>query len=364
MNVFALSFAVMLVLVLLELLALHYWRKTPIPWREIIFNLNSGHIVMWMLRGVEVAAYALLLQYANLHLTDQLPQAGQWAFAFIAWDLSFYCMHRAHHCWAWLWAIHVVHHQGEHFSLSLGARNSWYSSLTSLLFTAPLALLGVSVEMFVAVSSFHYAVQLYNHNALVGRSGWLDRVLVTPSNHRVHHAVHPIYINKNFGGTLLLWDKLFGSYQAERDDVALEYGVAGHHAPCLNPAWASNPWLQKLTRCGSAYSRGFGDKKIPDSCIATAGVLLFLMVIYFVDAMVGMALSQKLGFFTCLVVGTIFIAGMSEDKRWGWLGWIVLTFVTPLLCGRGLEMRPFAAWTLFALLFGHGLWTLQVKERV
>ncbi|MEG1328241.1 MAG: fatty acid hydroxylase family protein, partial [Janthinobacterium sp.] len=119
MNPFALSFLIMLAFVLAELLILKWVRKTPVPWKDVIFNLNSGHILMWVFRGVEVAAFALLLRHVNLHLVDQWPVVAQWVFAFFAWDLCFYWMHRLHHKIPLLWAVHVVHHQGEHFNLSL-----------------------------------------------------------------------------------------------------------------------------------------------------------------------------------------------------------------------------------------------------
>ncbi|AVG17405.1 hypothetical protein CFN79_16885 [Chromobacterium vaccinii] len=360
MNVFALTFSVMLAVVLLELLALRHWRREAIPWREIIFNLNSGHIVMWVFRGVEVAGFGLLLQYANLHLVDRLPVSWQWVFAFVAWDLSFYCMHRAHHTWRIFWAVHVVHHQGEHFSLSLGIRNSWYSSLTSFLFVAPLAVLGLPLEMFVAASSFHYAVQLYNHNAFVGKSGWLDRVLVTPSNHRVHHATHPVYLNKNFGGTFLIWDKLFGSYQPERDDTPLHYGVNGT-SPGYNPFWASNQGLQAWFRRRFAPS-GRRAMRMPAAYIATGGILLFGMVIYYVERVAGWDAIGQWSVFACLVAGTIAIGGMSDERRWGWTGWLALTLAMPALCAGLFDMRDGWALALLALLLVHGLAGLRFRE--
>nr|WP_199066544.1 sterol desaturase family protein [Chromobacterium sp. ASV5] len=362
MNVFALTFLVMLAMVLLELFALRYWRQENIPWREIIFNLNSGHIVMWIFRGAEVAGFDLLLNHANLHLVDRLPVVWQWIFAFIAWDLSFYCMHRAHHTWRAFWAVHVVHHQGEHFSLSLGIRNSWYSSLTSFLFVAPLAMLGLPLEMFVIASSFHYAVQLYNHNAFVKKSGWLDKVFVTPSNHRVHHAMHPLYINKNFGGTFLIWDKLFGSYQAELDDIPLCYGVAGDTSS-YNPFWASNQALHTWMGCRlSAKWLSNCPIRVSSSYIAAAGILLFCMVIYYVNEVEMWNFPSQLSVAACLTIGTIAIGGMSDGKRWGWICWLALTLIMPALCIGLFDMRDTWALSLLSLLFCHGLAGLRLKD--
>lgn len=169
MNAFALPLALMLGCVLLELAALKWWRGQPLPWRDVILNLNSGHVLMWLCRGVEVAGFTWLYSHASLHWADGWHPVAGWAFTFVAWDLGFYWLHRMHHKLGFLWAIHAVHHEGEHFNLSLGVRNAWLSSLTSLPFFVPLALLGVTPEMFVAVSGLHYSVQFYNHCGLVGR---------------------------------------------------------------------------------------------------------------------------------------------------------------------------------------------------
>src|SRR5699024_3092268 len=111
-----------------------------------------------------------------------------------------------------LWAVHVVHHQGEHFNLSLGIRNSWYSSLSDLPFIIGLAVIGVPLPVFIIVSSMHYGIQFYNHNGLMGEFDWLKRFIVTPSYHRIHHAMAPVYRNRNFAGTFVFWDRLFGTH--------------------------------------------------------------------------------------------------------------------------------------------------------
>ncbi len=352
MNFFAISFLVMLCLVLIELAILKWAGKQTAPWKEIIFNLNSGHILMWVFRGIEVLGFGLVLQHLSLHWVDQWPVAWQWVFAFIGWDFCFYWMHRMHHKLPIFWAVHVVHHQGEHFNLSLGIRNSWYSSLTSFLFVAILAVLGVPLEIFIAVSSFHYSVQFYNHNALVGKSGWLDKIMVTPSNHRVHHGMDPIYINKNFGGTLLIWDKLFGTYQAERDDVPLRYGVSGS-VSSNNPLWANNSPLQKFVQTHLPSLQNLTKLTIPDGYIGSGGVIIFGMVIYYVNADAGISGWQQFFLFALIFLATVAIGGMSDERRWGLQGWIALA-VLPLVyvLHFGLynpwALALFSAWLLHA----------------
>ncbi|MFM9434916.1 sterol desaturase/sphingolipid hydroxylase (fatty acid hydroxylase superfamily) [Janthinobacterium sp. CG_23.3] len=356
MSMFALSFVAMLAFVLAELLVLRFARRQAIPWREVIFNLNSGHILMWVLRGVELGAFALLLAHANLHIVDRWPPAAQWAFAFVGWDFCFYWMHRLHHKLPIFWAVHVVHHQGEHFNLSLGVRNSWYSSLTSLLFVAVLAVLGVPLEIFLLVSSFHYSVQLYNHNGLVNKSGILDRFLVTPSNHRVHHGIDPRYLNKNFGGTLLVWDKLFGTYQPELDGVPMQYGVPGMVATD-NPLWASNGalfgWVRRRfpgRRDGA--SPGFA---VPELFIGIGGVILFALVIYYVDNEGRYPAARQLLLFALIFAGTIALGGLSDGRRWGALGWAAIALALPLTFIGGYGVREPWGLCWLALLLAHGL---------
>ncbi len=346
MNVFALSFLAMLLLVLAERVWLQRRKRRVASWRYLVLNLNSGHVVMWAFRGVELLGFALVLQHASLGWVGHWPPVGQWLFAWLAWDLCFYWMHRLHHTMPLLWAVHQVHHAGEHFDLSLGVRNSWYSSLSSFPFMVVLAVVGVPLEVFVVVSSLHYSVQFYNHNAVVGRSGWLDRVMVTPSNHRVHHGTHPLYINKNFGGTLLLWDKFFGSYQAERSDIAMQYGLvkSAHIATATatatkapvaasgNPVWANHPALQAWWQGRLSVVRRSAHAALPvsDGYIGVGGVLLFVLVIAYVNAQAQLSGVSQALLFGALVLGTVALGGQSDGRRWGGCLWVAVMTCMPV----------------------------------
>jgi linoleoyl-CoA desaturase len=382
MNVFAFSFAVMLALVLVERLVLVRLQRGTAPWQEVVLNLNSGHILMWVFRGVEVAAFAWVLQHASLHWVSRWPVVLQWGFALLAWDLCFYWMHRLHHRWPLLWAVHSVHHEGEHFGLSLGVRNSWFSSLSNFPFVLPLAVLGVPLEVFVVVSSLHYGVQFYNHNALVGRSGWLDRWLVTPSNHRVHHGTHAAYIDKNFGGTFLLWDKLFGSYQAERDDIPLQYGVVGRSVKSYNPLWANLRRWQPLraAHTGALAQQLASRWAASDRYAGSGGVLLFALVIGYVAHAPQWAGAMQVLVFALIFAGTLALGAWSDRQPAGWVAWAVLPALAAGVLGAvalsgvptGLAtslqhttspwlISLFGAWTLHALA---GLWPMgQAQPR-
>lgn len=111
--------------IILEASILQFIKKIDVNWREIIFNLNSGHIILWLFHGLEVLCFNYFYTHFSLNLFEHLPVVFMWLFAIFSWDLGFYWLHRLHHKVPFLWAIHVVHHQDESFNLSLAMRNSW-----------------------------------------------------------------------------------------------------------------------------------------------------------------------------------------------------------------------------------------------
>jgi len=161
-----------------------------------------------------------------------------WALALLAFDFCYYWAHRFGHEISVLWAAHAVHHQSEDYNLSTALRQTSTGFLFSWVFYLPLFLLGMPFEVFVTVNALDLIYQFWVHTQLVGKLGWLDRVLVTPSNHRVHHAQNAMYIDKNYGGILILWDRMFGTFQEELDDQPVIFGVRKPLAN-WNPLWAN-----------------------------------------------------------------------------------------------------------------------------
>lgn len=364
MSAYAASFLVMIIMVLAEIVILKYFRGKPIPWLEIIANLHSGQVVLWLFRGVEIVAFGWLLEVFSLQWVSNWSVPVQWLFAFVAWDFCFYWMHRLHHQVPFLWSIHSVHHQGEDFNLTLATRNSWYSSLSNFPFIAVLALLGVPLEIFVVVSSIHYSVQFYNHTALVGKSGFLDRVLVTPSNHRVHHGVHPMYIDRNFGGTLLLWDKLFGSYQVERDDIATRFGLR-QTVFSYNPFWFNHKRLFDYFNGASGSFNRVPLTCLPSGFIGCAGVLLFLLVIYYVNEQGRASALSEWSFFTALILASFSLGGMADKRKWGLFMWVGFCFLFPIYVALALKLSSTVLWLILSALClssVYGLWLYLDKK--
>lgn len=327
---FTLVLSIMLITVLIEIAILKLMKGEPIPWHEIIFNLNSGQLILWILRGVEVLLFSLVLRYANLHILDVCSKQFVYLFAFICWDLGFYWMHRMHHKIPLLWSVHAVHHHGEHFSLSLALRNSWYSSLTNLPFIIWLAILGVPVDVFVIVSSIHYSIQFYNHTALVKNSGILDKLMITPLNHRVHHAEHPIYRDKNFGGTFIWWDKIFGTFQAPVNNIPMQFG-SKMSVTTFNPLWAnSGQTLARLVKKGLAKKPDLRSY-FPGRYVGIAGVLFFIMTINYVRLENILSFDAKVIYMIWLWLATITLGATSDGTPMAGMLLCILCLLAPIM---------------------------------
>ena len=139
--------------------------------------------------------------------------------ALMFYDLCYYWLHRAGHVVALFWAAHVVHHQSQHYNLSTALRQTSSGMLFGWIFYLPMAVAGVPPTVFGIVLLIDLLYQFWVHTEQVGKLGWFDRVFCSPSNHRVHHAVNDGYLDKNYGGILVLWDRLFGSFQEEKDET-------------------------------------------------------------------------------------------------------------------------------------------------
>ncbi|MGN2242764.1 sterol desaturase family protein [Frateuria sp. GZRR33] len=161
-----------------------------------------------------------------------------WVVALLAYDFLYYWLHRAGHEVNILWAAHVVHHQSEHYNLSTALRQTGSGVLLGWLFYLPMALAGIPTEVFAVVALIDLLYQFWVHTEQVGRLGWFDRVFCSPSNHRAHHAVNDRYLDRNYGGILIVWDRLFGTF-VEEDDA--DPPVYGTRAPLRswNPLWAN-----------------------------------------------------------------------------------------------------------------------------
>ena len=176
--------------------------------------------------GLSLAAPLLLWVYQHRVATLALATPPQWVLLFLLQELAYYAYHRAAHRVRWFWATHAVHHSPNELTLATALRLGWTGQVSgSAIFFAPLVALGFDPRAVGAVLALNLLYQFWLHNTWMPRLGPLEWVLNTPSHHRVHHASNPEYLDCNYGGVLIVFDRLFGSFVAERADVAPRYGL-------------------------------------------------------------------------------------------------------------------------------------------
>jgi sterol desaturase/sphingolipid hydroxylase (fatty acid hydroxylase superfamily) len=184
---------------------------------------------------------------------------GHWLLAILLYDFLYYWFHRISHERQFFWGSHVVHHQSEDYNLSTALRQTSTSFLTTWVFYIPCFFLGMPISMFVSIASAHLIYQFWVHSQHIPKLGVFEWLMVSPSNHRVHHAQNADYIDKNYGGLLIIWDRLFGTYKAEDEKQQAIYGIrvplqswnpiwANLHifAGMLRDIWHTNRWSDKF----------------------------------------------------------------------------------------------------------------------
>ena len=172
---------------------------------------------------VIVSYEALYNQVALIHIESNLLVI---ALSFIALDFASYWHHRLAHKVNIFWNRHVIHHSGEEFNLATALRQSMSKFVSmGFIFLFPAALLGLPPKVIAVVAPLHLFLQFWYHTIHIGKLGFLEYIIVTPSQHRVHHAINPIYIDKNLSGIFCVWDRMFGTFQEELDEEPCVYGV-------------------------------------------------------------------------------------------------------------------------------------------
>jgi alkylglycerol monooxygenase len=205
------------------------WRKgnDTVRTNDMLSSLSSGmtNVTKDVLGlSVVIISYGwLLTKVAMVHVPSGW---ATYLIAFIALDFAGYWVHRIAHEYNLFWNNHIVHHSSEEFNLACALRQS-ISSIVKIfaLFLLPAAFLGVPQEVIAIVAPLHLFAQFWYHTQHIGRMGLFEKIIVTPSHHRVHHAINAEYLDKNYGQIFIFWDKLFGTYQEEMPNVPAVYGV-------------------------------------------------------------------------------------------------------------------------------------------
>jgi len=203
---------------------------------SIALGMISRFPVMLNL-GVQSVIFVYISSYLNLELLS-VKNPLTWIIAFLLYDLSYYWMHRMHHEIKILWATHSVHHHGEDFNLATALRQTSTGWLWKWIFYMPMIMLGVPGEVFVSVAGINLVYQFWVHTKHIGHLGILEKIFITPMNHGIHHAKNKEYIDANYGGVFIIWDRMFGTYIPERSDIKPVYGTATPLSS-WNPIWAN-----------------------------------------------------------------------------------------------------------------------------
>lgn len=161
-----------------------------------------------------------------------------WIFAFIIYDFFYYWFHRISHERQIFWASHAAHHQSEDYNLSTALRQTGTGAFVSWVFYIPMFLIGIPSYVFVSVASLNLIYQFWVHSEHIPKLGWYENYFVTASNHRVHHAQNEQYIDKNYGGVFIIWDRMFGTHKVEDENEACIYGIRST-LNTFNPVWAN-----------------------------------------------------------------------------------------------------------------------------
>jgi alkylglycerol monooxygenase len=242
----ALSVPVFFVLIGIELAYSFYKRLAYYRLNDSISNLSQG--IGQQLTGIFMKT-ALFFGYKYIYehwrFWDLTNSMWVWIILFLGVDFFYYWFHRTSHQVNMLWAAHIVHHQSEEYNLTVALRQSWFQGWFSWVFYLPLAFLGFQPLMFLTLSAFNTLYQFWIHTRTIKSMGFLEYILNTPSHHRVHHGSNPKYIDKNHAGTLIIWDRLFGTFQKEEEEVY--YGTT-KPLSSWNPLWANVHYWDDLVR--------------------------------------------------------------------------------------------------------------------
>ncbi|WP_298439022.1 sterol desaturase family protein [uncultured Ferrimonas sp.] len=216
----------------LLLMALEWWaaRQKQRPLHRLndsVASLSMGSLLLVsdaLLKGLTFAAFIYLFEQHRL-FDFSIDSPFTWLLFFLGVDLCYYGFHRCAHAINLLWGAHVGHHQSEEFNLTTALRQSAFQYAFSWVFYLPLALLGCPPLLFLLQFVLLKAYQFWLHTQLIQRIPLLEGIFSTPSSHRVHHAKNPLYVDRNYGGTLVIWDRLFGSWQPELATEPCHYGT-------------------------------------------------------------------------------------------------------------------------------------------
>ncbi|MCB0688657.1 MAG: sterol desaturase family protein [Saprospiraceae bacterium] len=245
MDYIVLSIPIFFILIGVEVLIAKLKASGWYRFNDAISNISCGiasQITGVFSKTILIVGYIYLYDHFRLF---QIPNnVWSWIILFIGVDFFYYWFHRFAHEISIFWGTHIVHHQSEEYNLSVALRQSSFQGFISMFFYLPLAILGFNPIAFVTVNAFQTLYQFWIHTKAINKMpSWFEFIFNTPSHHRVHHGRNPKYIDKNHGGTLIIFDRMFGTFQEEEEEVV--YGVT-KPLSSWNPVWANFDWYADM----------------------------------------------------------------------------------------------------------------------
>jgi sterol desaturase/sphingolipid hydroxylase (fatty acid hydroxylase superfamily) len=348
-----LSIPIFFILIGIELIVERFTHKDLYNLPDSIANMSCGitsQLSGLFLKVLGVGVYGIIFE--NLAFLSLERTWIYWLTLFLLVDFAYYWAHRMSHEVNLFWGGHVVHHQSEEYNLSVALRQSSIQVVWTFAFNLPIALLGFETKDFVFVAALNTLYQFWIHTETIGKLGWLEYVFNTPSHHRVHHGRNPKYIDKNHAGSLIIWDKMFGTFQAEEERPT--YGITkpinswnaiwanmSHYSSMAEdfksiPKWSDKiKYLFKKPGWLPAYMGGIRpvpeiDKSVYKKYTTPSPLLLNLYVLFqYVLCLIGTSLflfnadnfsmSEKV-FITFLISFTVVNCGVIFEKR-TWVKW-------------------------------------------
>lgn len=259
-QIIVLATPVFLGMIALEVAWGHFRGRNTYRLNDAINSISLGmlsQISAVLTRLFRIGIYTAIFGWVSVWHNDAfwMSPVG-WVLALVFYDFCYYWLHRAGHEVAIFWAAHVVHHQSQDYNLSTALRQTSSGALLGWIFYVPMALAGVPPLVFGVVALIDLLYQYWVHTEHVGKLGWFDRWFCSPSNHRVHHAVNDEYVDRNYGGVLIVWDRLFGSFKEE--DGKCVYGTRTP-LESWDPLWSNFEVYWALAR-DSWHARSWADK--------------------------------------------------------------------------------------------------------
>ena len=244
-EVYAIGAPIVLAMIFVEILISNWQQKNYYKTQDTLctIGLLAGNIIVaFSIKGLILALHFYLYQYKILELSGMLPLWLFWILTFVVIDLVFYIYHRMSHRIRFLWAIHLSHHSSEEMNFAVSFRQAWFGPISKIPFFMVLPLLGFDPTIIAAAGVMSTLWGIVGHTQIVGRLGFVEWIFNTPSHHRVHHGSNEQYIDKNYGNLLIIWDRMFGTFEPEKEKV--KFGLV-NNVNTFNPtkitfmAWSS-----------------------------------------------------------------------------------------------------------------------------